>query len=149
RRFRGAPVSSPEIELPRDRSLYLQGSDVLRRKAECDRRTFSEDVDSGARGRKLIGPRDAQLCLGLENPSRGKLEVAVLTQGCPNERLERRVGKDLPPRLVSKRRIARWRRLRPERARHVDRRTPVVRPDEAAGRRHRDTDDQDRWYTAH
>src|SRR5262249_15271832 len=46
RGFRGAPVSPPEIEFPRDRSLHLQGSDVLRRETQRDRRTFSKDVDS-------------------------------------------------------------------------------------------------------
>src|SRR5581483_4047694 len=53
RRFGRAAVASPEVELPRQRSLHDAGGDVARRKAERGGRTLAEDVDAGADLRKL------------------------------------------------------------------------------------------------
>ena len=72
---------------------------------------------------------DADLCPRLLDTCDGALEIVVADERSAREVLHRRIAEDLPPREVGERGRVGWTDSAAEIVRHVDRRSPVLRPD--------------------
>ena len=76
---------------------------IGRERARDFRIALAEGLGPGARHRKLVGARDSELRLRLENARGGDSHVVVLLQRRANQLLQHRVLENLPPLFVAQR----------------------------------------------
>mgnify|MGYP003693648923 CR=1 FL=1 len=129
----GAAELAPEIQLPRRRTPESGSRRCSATESRAPPTAAGRDVDAGADVREFIGVGDAELRLRLENPHRGDPQIVVVLERRANQILQHVVIEQLRPLLVGDRRRG-WRRrvVAAERVRLRDRRTFVVRTDEAS-----------------
>src|SRR4029077_4863807 len=148
---RCAAVSSPEVQIPGCGCGNLSLRDLVARNGSKFWILHACDVATCAHRRKLVGARDSDLRLSLQNSGCRDAYIVVVLQSGTNQRLKFGIPKHLPPFFITQRlhrrprgrlwglRLARLRlrgsrgasRRVPIRDRNIDGRTPVVRTDSA------------------
>ena len=82
--FRGAAILSPEVELPGGGKKYLSGGLLSGGKHNRFRSAYRGNICAAANAWKLIGTRDAQLRLCLEDAGGGDADIVILLNGGTN-----------------------------------------------------------------
>src|SRR5262249_13431356 len=99
-----ATILAPKVQLPQQRSAdgirtcFIRLVDRL-----LVRDTLVDGTSAGPDRGQLVGPRDSQLCLRLQNPCGRDAYVVVVLKCGANQSLQLRILKNIPPLFVTER----------------------------------------------
>ena len=103
RGFGRATKLSPKVQFPPRRRGHLELAGLAGRQTQRFGEAFAPGAGSGVGRRKLIGPHDAELPLGLKNSRRRDPKVEVLLKCRADQATQLIVLKDVPPRFGGER----------------------------------------------